>query len=436
MHEASDELSGSSSSAPRWLATGLLYAALGLTFGFTLGLPPVCAATEKLVIDYVVSNTPQRTAWINIINEFAAANPDIAVAHNGYPQEQYKRDFIPRLRAGRADLAFWYAGERLRDAARSKLLTPLDADTVSLLKDKKFVPATIEGTRIEGAVYGFPLYYYVWGFVYRKTLFDRLGLRPPATWNEFLQVCERLKSAGITPLALGARNGWPAAGWFDYLNLRINGIDFHRKLLRGEARFSDTRVHQVFDVWGGLLRKGYFFDATMDQDFDRVLPYLYRNHVGMMLTGSFVAARFPHAIAPDMGFFAFPNYSPDIPDYEEAPLDVLVLPAKAINLQARKRFLRFLAESGSVRQIADADQTLSAQASTSLPPILLAEATGAIINNAAGLTYFFDRDAKAELVGPTYEALRQFLKPPHDADQAIHHIEQSLQKTKAPAIRP
>ncbi|SFV11240.1 multiple sugar transport system substrate-binding protein [Pseudoduganella namucuonensis] len=307
---------------------------------------------------------------------------------------------------------------------------------VALLKKKRFAPATIEGTRIEGEVYGFPLYYYVWGFIYRKSLFERLGLRPPATWAEFQQACERLKSAGVTPLALGAKSGWPAAGWFDYLNLRINGIDFHRKLLRGEARFTDARVRQVFDVWGDLLRKGYFLETTMDQEHDRVLPYLYRNHVGMALTGSFIAAKFPDAVAADMGFFAFPSYAPDMPAYEEAPLDVLVLPARGANPQARDRFLAFLAESGALRQIADADQTLSAQADAAPSTVPLGDTAAAILDGAAGLTYFFDRDAKAELVGPAFDGLRQFLKPPHDTDQAVRRIEQARRgKNGAPKAR-
>lgn len=403
-----------------WLARGLLCTALGM--------PSVCAATERLVIDYVVSNTPQRSAWIGIIDQFAAANPDIQIEHHGYPQEQYKRDFLERLRTGQADLAFWYAGERLRDAAKSKLLAPIDDDMVALLKKKKFAPSTIEGTRIDGEVYGFPLYYYVWGFVYRKSLFDRLGMRPPATWSEFLRACQRLKSAGVAPLALGARSGWPAAGWFDYLNLRINGMDFHRKLLRGEASFTDARVRQVFDVWGGLLRKGYFLETTMDQEHERVLPYLYRNRVGMVLTGSFIAAKFPDAIAADMGFFAFPSFSPDMPAYEEAPLDVLVLPARGLNPRARKRFLAFLAESGALRQIADADQTLSAQGEAYSSEVLLGDAASSILAGAAGVSYFFDRDAKAELVGPAFEGLRQFLKPPHDTDQVVRHIEKSRRK--------
>jgi len=401
------------------LSTTLLCAALGL--------PGACAA-DNLTIDYVVSNSPQRSAWIGLINQFAAANPDVQVIHHGYPQEQYKREMPTRLQNGSADLVFWYAGERLRDAAKNKLLSPLDAEMLALLKKQKFVTTAIEATRIDGEVYGFPLYYYVWGFIYRKSLFERVGVRPPATWSEFLQVCEQLKAAGVTPLGLGAKSVWPAAGWFDYLNLRINGLDFHHKLLNNEVRFTDARVRQVFDVWGDLLRKDYFLDATMDQEFDRVLPYMYRNRVGMMLIGSFAAARFPGPIARDFGFFAFPALSPGMPAYEEAPLDVLVLPANAANPGARRRFLTFLAESSALRQIADADQTLPAKSGMSSANVLLAEVTGATVANAAGLTYFFDRDAKADLVGPAYEGLRQFLKAPYDTGQAVRYIEQARRK--------
>ncbi len=37
---------------------------------------------------------------------------------------------------------------------------------------------------------------------YNRDVFDRLGLSPPKTWDEFLQTCERLRAAGLVPLSL------------------------------------------------------------------------------------------------------------------------------------------------------------------------------------------------------------------------------------------
>lgn len=391
------------------------------------------AAAEQLVIDYVISNSAQRSAWLAIVDQFAAANPDIEIINNGFPQEQYKRDVQARLRTGHADLAFWYAGERLRDAASHGLLAPLDAAMLTRLAGRKFLPGTLDGTRIDDKVYGFPLYYYAWGFVYRKSLFQQLALQPPTTWAEFLQVCARLKAAGVMPLGLGARSGWPAAAWFDYLNLRLHGIEFHRKLLRGDIAFTDARVRRVLDTWGDLLRRDYFFTPTLDQEYDRVLPYVYRNRVGMTLAGSFVAARFPAAIAADMGFFSFPTLTPGMPVYEEAPLDVLVLPARGRHPAARDRFLAFLADGDALRRIAEADQTLAPFAGPVSPTVQLGAATAAIWNAAAGHTYFFDRDARAALVPPAYDALRGFLQPPYDTDRTVRQLEAArLQLRQAP----
>lgn len=414
-------------SSPSRLPCRRQFLAAWLCMALLAGAP---AAAGQLVIDYVISNSAQRSTWLALVEQFSAANPDIEVINNGFPQEQYKRDVHARLLTGHADLAFWYAGERLRDAASHGLLAPLDTAMLARLADRKFLPGTLDGTRIDGKVYGFPLYYYAWGFVYRKSLFRQLGLQPPATWAQFLHVCARLEAAGVTPLGLGARSGWPAAAWFDYLNLRLHGIEFHHKVLHGDVRFTDARVRRVFDLWGDLLRNDYFLASTLDQEYDRVLPYVYRNHVGMTLAGSFVAARFPAAIAADMGFFSFPAITPGMPVYEEAPLDVLVLPSRGRHPAARDRFLAFLADTDALRRIAEADQTLAPFAGPVSSAVTLGEATAAIWKAAAGHTYFFDRDARGALVSPAYDALRGFLRPPYDTDRAVRQIEAARQQLR------
>ncbi|HEX7987961.1 MAG TPA: hypothetical protein VF616_30920, partial [Duganella sp.] len=59
------------------------------------------------------------------------------------------------------------------------------------------------------------------------------------------------------------------------------------------------------------------------------------------------------------------------------------------------------------------------------------DAPSRVWGRAAGLTYFFDRDARAELVAPTYDGLRRFLKPPHDTDDVVRHIDDAIKKARA-----
>lgn len=59
---------------------------------------------------------------------------------------------------------------------------------------------------------------------------------------------------------------------------------------------------------------------------------------------------------------------------------------------------------------------------------MLGDSARQVLHHAAGLASFFDRDAEADLVGPVFEGLRLFLKPPHDTEQAVLTIEKLRQK--------
>lgn len=393
-----------------------------VVFFVLLGLLPARAA-EKLVIDFMVSSGQQRTAWVTIVNQFAKENPDITISKHEFGQEQYKRDFGARLENQQVDIAFWFAGERLREWAGKKLLLPFDDAFTDTVLKPNFVKTTYDATEIGGKVYGFPVSYYQWGFFYKKSLFRKLKIEAPTTWSEFLVVCETLKKANIAPTAVGAKDGWPAAAWFDYLDLRINGIEFHRKLLRGEAKFTEPRVRKIFDEWKVLLDKGYFLEMTMTQDWESVLPYLYRDRLGMALMGGFVVTKVPPLIAQDIGFFPFPRYAPDVPAYEEAPLDVLVLPAKGQNRAAAKRFLSFLGKSNALNQFNDAVYMVSPRIDSQASADTLAGSAKAMLGAAAGITFFFDRDAQSNMVEPAFQTFKKFLAPPHDAAAAVSGME-------------
>ena len=56
------------------------------------------------------------------------------------------------------------------------------------------------------------------GVIYNRDLFDKVGVSAvPTTWSEFLAVCEKFKSAGITPIYQTYGDTWTTQqGLFDY----------------------------------------------------------------------------------------------------------------------------------------------------------------------------------------------------------------------------
>ncbi len=126
------------------------------------------AATHPLVIDFMVSSGQQRTAWAVLINTFAALNPDLSVVANEFQQEDYKRQFAARLGAEPVDLAFWFAGARLREAVGKGLLRPIDDRDTQQVLGLRFATASLDALEYGGKLYGVPVSYYPWGFFYHR----------------------------------------------------------------------------------------------------------------------------------------------------------------------------------------------------------------------------------------------------------------------------
>ena len=56
-----------------------------------------------------------------------------------------------------------------------------------------------------------------------------------------------MKCDGLNPFAFADKEGWPAMGTFDILNMRINGYDYHVSLMAGEESWEAAEVKEVFD---------------------------------------------------------------------------------------------------------------------------------------------------------------------------------------------
>lgn len=123
---------------------------------------------------------------------------------------------------------------------------------------------------------------------YRTDLFEQVGAEVPETWEEFLDVSAKLKAAGITPITIGTKFLWTAAGWFDYLNLRINGLDYHISLTDGEASYLDPELDAVFAAWRELIDRGYFLENHATYSWQEAQAPLINGNAAMYLIGNFI----------------------------------------------------------------------------------------------------------------------------------------------------
>lgn len=263
--------------------------------------------------------------------------------------EAFKTSIQGILKSGNPpDLYSNWAGART--AAIVDDLEPLDDIWQQAKLDATFAPSLVRAaSQYHGKKYLIPLTQHDVVFFYNKKVFDSLNLKVPKTWSEFLTVCAMLKARGVTPIALGAKDRWPAQFWFDFLLLRTAPYEFREQLMAGTASYGDPRVKAVFKLWAQLLELGYFNSRANELAWDKdANEMVFKGTAAMTLMGTWNIGYFSNEAhhwvgGKDFDYFSFPNIDPAIPPVALGPIDGLVVPKRATNKDGAKQALVYLA---------------------------------------------------------------------------------------------
>ncbi|MFJ4788411.1 ABC transporter substrate-binding protein [Streptomyces sp. NPDC088794] len=329
------------------------------------------------------------------------------------------------------DVYTWYPGSVADAYAKKNLLLDLDEVWSSSPDLKKYSKAlNTLCTASSGKKVFVPNTYYWWGMFYRKSNFAKWGVSEPKSWDDFLDLCDKLKSKGVTPIGLGAGGNtpWVASAWFDYLDIRINGAQYHRELLAGKHRFDDPEVRKVFDRWQEVLP--YFDPNGTAVAFQDATTSLLNGRSGMMLIGTFFADAAPKDALDDIDFFRFPVIDSKIPLAEEAPVDGYFASARTGREDQVADLMKYLAT-------AEAQEIyIKGSSGTVLPCNPDAKDAGTPlvikgrkhIDEAAEITQFFNRDSSDALQPTADNALTKFLAKPKSIGSILTDWQRDAEK--------
>jgi multiple sugar transport system substrate-binding protein len=114
----------------------------------------------------------------------------------------------------------------------------------------------------QGKVWAMPLYLLGEPFVWNKALFKKAGLDPnhgPQTWDELLADCAKLKAAGITPIAMGNKDGAYGAWFAGVVGAQsLDSVKDLQDISLGKVKFSDPKYSRFLTMQAELKQKGYF----------------------------------------------------------------------------------------------------------------------------------------------------------------------------------
>jgi multiple sugar transport system substrate-binding protein len=384
------------------------------------------ALAQQRTLDYYADFDPiPLAAFEAIIAEFEAANPDVDVVLQNFDHEGYKTAIRNFLTTDAPDLANWYAGNRMAPFVEAGLFMDVsDVWANNGLNDS--LGSALASMTIDDKQWGVPYTYYQWGIYYNKSAYEAVGATVPTTWDEFVANCELFAAADIDCLTTGTSALWPAAGIFDYLNLRTNGYEFHMALTAGEVSWTDDRVRATFAEWAKV--QPYITENHAAIDWQDAAALFVQGQAANYVMGNFAVGVFKDGGMTNdtLGFMPFPTINPDVPRAEEAPTDTVHIPAGATNVEDAKAFLAFLATADVQTKLNEALGQLPVNdASTVGDDPFLQAGFELLSTTPGGIAQFFDRDANAEMARLGMEGFQEFMVLPENLDAILERLEQA-----------
>ncbi len=323
---------------------------------------------------------------------------------------------------GKPDDAFtWFAGYRMRFFASKGLASPLDDVWTNLSGFSEGFQSASTGD--DGKKYLVPYNYYPWAVFYRPSVWQEKGYQVPKTLDEMQTLATQMQKDGLIPVAFADKDGWPAMGTFDVLNMRLNGYQFHIDLMAHKVAWTDPKVKKVFDLWAGMLP---FHQADpLGRTWQEAAQALQQKKAGMYLLGLFVSEQVDNG--EDLDFFTFPEIDSTIgADALDAPIDGYMMAPKPADEAATKELLTWLGG-------AEAQAIILENAPGNLIPNSEVDVSGysalqtkaaELVGSAKNIAQFLDRDADPTFASTVMiPSLQTFLKNPKDIDGLTNSIE-------------
>lgn len=390
-------------------AASLLAACVGTTSG---GGGGGGAGTGTLTLQNSIQDADPKAA----LEALVRAYPGGEVTLNSVATEQFRAQLTNYLRSGDApEVLSWYAGSIARSYAEEGLLLDVsslwegDGPCAGYSDALRSLSSDASGNQIF-----VPTSYYWWGVFYKRSAFEKWGVEAPTSWDEFHALCENLSGQGIAPLTNGlSSTPWMASGWFDYLNLRVNGAQFHRELLAGEHAFNGPEVVAVMEEYGRLIP--YFDKNAASYTAQDAATPVAQDEAAMYLTGTFATQYFPEDQRDDIDFFSVPVINDSVPTAEEAPTDGYFAAANSDDHQGALDLLAYLASSEAQQQFIEQSKSANLPTSPDVDTSTfspLVQKGVELLNNTEEITQFFNRDSSDALQATADTALTKFLAEP------------------------
>ncbi len=391
-----------------------------------LSVASVLAQDNSVAFNSYSSDPVPRAFEESMVAAWNEAHPDMPVQHSIINHEDFKQAIRAYLIAEPApDVMTWFAGNRARFFIDRGLIRDISGMWNAEGFDETYAPGFNALATVGEGKYFLPTSYYWWAIYYRPSLYEKAGVEgEPETFDQLLDTCDKLNAAGITPFTIGARFRWPAAAWFDYLNMRTNGPEFHVDLMLLKESYLDERLQATFANWQKLIDRNCFVDSPAALDWQEAVDDMVQERAAMYLMGGFIVDSYPDEMEDDLDFFRFPIIDPAIPVGEDAPTDGYFIAAQARNPEGAEAFLAYLGSKEYQQAAFEQMGRLPTRTDVDISGATPAVQKGIqLIQSADYIAQFFDRDTTPPMAEVGMDGFMRFWDNPADINAILEDME-------------
>lgn len=280
----------------------------------------------------------------------------IAIDFQLSPDDQYQTIVKSKLNTGEGpDIFMSYSGTKLRDFNPEKNMVDLSNEEWA----GKLEQWAIDGNSLDGKLYAQNTAAVddTNGVLYKKEVFERLGIAVPKTYDEFTKVCDTLQKNGITPIYEFVKDLWHTHYWMEGASALAlqNDAELYEKLNTNEIGFADVpEFVKAMEQLKEIEAKGYFGENHMSNIYDNSYAALEDEKYGMII----IHGSYPNemkqnieSINPDdYGMFPSP-----LADNQYVTLTAggttKCINANSDHVEEAKEYLNFLAEDENLKKL-------------------------------------------------------------------------------------
>ena len=308
--------------------------------------------------------------WTKTIAAFEAANPGVKISMQSIQNEDMDGKLQTALNSGDApDIFMARGGGKLADVVKAGQALDL-TKLIDPATTKAIGAAAFSALTVDGKIYGVPDAVLPGGIYYSKDLFKQAGITAaPTTIAELNDAVAKLKAAGIAPIALGAKDAWPAAHWYYFFALRECSKDTMNAAAKSRSFNDQCWTKAGKDMQALTDTKPFnpgFLTTTAQQGAGSSAGLIANHKAAMELMGAWdpgvIASLTPDTKPlPDLGWFPFPAITggKGDPAAMMGGMDGFTCSAKAPKKQCAA-FLDFTATKQIQENYASAFQTVPA----------------------------------------------------------------------------